>query len=280
MIALRVLGGVFAVGLLAISSYRYRGRGISRLNLIISWILGLVIAMLAVAPVVFDPIFNAFNFKPKSHGRLLFVELGAILALFALIVRNMAYADVSVRSIRELVEALAIQSFDWTATEELPEGRRIVVANHSTNIGIIKLFDFKGVAVCAVELGTISPILLMQPRVLPPAVRHLPTVASGNPEFDAKRPMILSNYWKAVVELLVDEQSPKSSVIFKTIGVDLFHIVSATVVMKLTSPYQRGNTCIWICPAIPAPAHLPRFIPTFTPPAPYTSRKARSARAA
>ena len=72
------------------------------------------------------------------------------------------------------------------------EGRRIVVANHSTNIGIIKLFDFKGVAVCAVELGTISPILLMQPRVLPPAVRHLPTVASGNPEFDAKFMMVLA----------------------------------------------------------------------------------------
>ena len=133
MIALRVLGGVFAVGMLAISSYRYRGRGISRLNLIISWVLGVLIALLAVAPVVFDPIFNAFNFKPKSHGRLLFVELGAILALFALIVRNMAYADVSVRSIRELVESLAVQSFDWAATEELPEGRRIVVISPAFN---------------------------------------------------------------------------------------------------------------------------------------------------
>ncbi len=57
----------------------------------------------------------------------------------------------------------------------------------------------------------------------------------SNPEFDTKRPMILSNYWKAVVELLVDEQSPKSSVIFKTTGVDLFHIVSATVIMHLAN---------------------------------------------
>jgi DGQHR domain-containing protein len=51
----------------------------------------------------------------------------------------------------------------------------------------------------------------------------------SNPEFDAKRNQILRNYWTAVVELLIDEQSPKPSVIFKTTGVDLFHIVSATV---------------------------------------------------
>jgi hypothetical protein len=57
----------------------------------------------------------------------------------------------------------------------------------------------------------------------------------SNPSLDAKRPMILSNYWKAIVELLVDEQSSKSSVIFKTIGVDLFHIVSATVFAHLAN---------------------------------------------
>jgi hypothetical protein len=45
----------------------------------------------------------------------------------------------------------------------------------------------------------------------------------------------LSNYWKAVVELLVDDQSAKPSIIFKTIGVDLFHIVSATVFTHLAN---------------------------------------------
>jgi hypothetical protein len=47
--------------------------------------------------------------------------------------------------------------------------------------------------------------------------------------------MIMSNYWKAIVELLVDEESPTSSVVFKTNGVDLFHIVSATVFLHLAN---------------------------------------------
>jgi DGQHR domain-containing protein len=55
----------------------------------------------------------------------------------------------------------------------------------------------------------------------------------SNPEWDTKRSAILSNYWKAIVELLIDESSPKQSVIFKTIGVDLFHIASATVFTNL-----------------------------------------------
>lgn len=57
----------------------------------------------------------------------------------------------------------------------------------------------------------------------------------SNPEWDTMRPAILSNYWKAVVELLVCEQSPRPSIIFKTSGVDLFHIVSATVFMYLAN---------------------------------------------
>lgn len=57
----------------------------------------------------------------------------------------------------------------------------------------------------------------------------------SNPEWDTNRQLILSNYWKAIVELLVDVQSPKPSIIFKTIGVDLFHIVSATVFTQLAN---------------------------------------------
>jgi DGQHR domain-containing protein len=57
----------------------------------------------------------------------------------------------------------------------------------------------------------------------------------SNPEWNTMRPAILSNYWKAVVELLVDEESAKPSIIFKTTGVDLFHIVSATVFTQLAN---------------------------------------------
>ena len=54
----------------------------------------------------------------------------------------------------------------------------------------------------------------------------------SNPVWDVNRPMILSNYWKAIVELLVDDQNTQS-VIYKTNGVDLFHIVSAIVFTHL-----------------------------------------------
>lgn len=55
----------------------------------------------------------------------------------------------------------------------------------------------------------------------------------ADPGLDGKRPMLLSNYWKAIVELLVDSQSPKPSIVFKTNGVDLFHMVSTTVFTHL-----------------------------------------------
>jgi DGQHR domain-containing protein len=57
----------------------------------------------------------------------------------------------------------------------------------------------------------------------------------SNPVWDGNRPMILSNFWRAIVELLVDEQSTAPSVIHKTTGVDLFHIVSATVFTHLAT---------------------------------------------
>jgi hypothetical protein len=133
MLALRILGAIFAFGLFLVSAYRYPRRQISRLNLIISWVLGVGIVVLAIAPNLFNPIFDAFNFKPGGQRRLLAVELFAILALFALIVRNMSYTDVTVRSIRELVEGLAVQAFDWDRAQEIPEGRRIVVVSPAYN---------------------------------------------------------------------------------------------------------------------------------------------------
>jgi hypothetical protein len=41
--------------------------------------------------------------------------------------------------------------------------------------------------------------------------------------------------------------------------------VSPTTDIKFASATQRGRTCMWMCPAIPAPAALPMFIPRFTP---------------
>ena len=133
MVVLRVVGAVFAIGLLIVSVRRYPRREISRLSLIISWLIGTAIIVLAISPNLFNPLFDAFNFKPGGQRRLLAVELFAIIVLFALIVRNMSYTDVSVRSIRELVEALAVQAFDWDRAQEIPEGRRIVVISPAHN---------------------------------------------------------------------------------------------------------------------------------------------------
>ena len=57
----------------------------------------------------------------------------------------------------------------------------------------------------------------------------------SNPVWDEKRPMILLNYWKAITDLLVDRDEETPTTIFKTSGVDLFHIVSATVFTQAAS---------------------------------------------
>lgn len=56
----------------------------------------------------------------------------------------------------------------------------------------------------------------------------------SNPVWDGNRPMILSNYWRAIAELLIDDEDAPS-VLYKTNGVDLFHITSATVFTHLAA---------------------------------------------
>jgi hypothetical protein len=133
VLALRIFGAIFAIALFLIAVYRYPRRQISRLNLIISWGLGIVIILLAATPNLFNPLFDLFNFKPGGQRRLLATELFAILVLFALIVRNMSYTDVATKSVRDLVEALTLQSFDWEKANQLPAGRRVVVVSPAHN---------------------------------------------------------------------------------------------------------------------------------------------------
>ena len=58
--------------------------------------------------------------------------------------------------------------------------------------------------------------------------------------YEKNRPKMLSNYWKAIVELLVDDNSLKSTVIYKTNGVDLFHMASPAIFTNLAT--QRNFT--------------------------------------
>src|SRR3990172_5476937 len=139
MTALRTLGGVLVVAVARGATIRYRQRSISRLNLIISWLIATAVVMLAIAPSLFDPIFDVFNFRPGSGQRLTAVLLFAVVVLFVLVIRLESYTDVNERGIRQLVESLGVERFDWDAAGGLPEGKRIVVVspayNEAENVG-------------------------------------------------------------------------------------------------------------------------------------------------
>jgi hypothetical protein len=140
LIALRIIGGVAAVALLIGSSRRYGKRNISRLNLIITGLLATAVVMLAIAPNLFNPVFDLFNLNKGQPGqRLIGVLLVANIVFFFLLVRNMSYADQATGAIRQLVEALTVQSFDMAQSELLPAPPRIVVImpahNEAENVG-------------------------------------------------------------------------------------------------------------------------------------------------
>jgi hypothetical protein len=136
VLALRILGAAFALVLLAVSFIRYRRRAVSRLNLIISWGVGLGILVLSVAPIVFNPLFNLFDFQSGGGRRLIATALFGLLVVFVLLVRNMSYTDQNERSIRLLVEALALQTFENETRrlgERLPTGPSIVTISPAYN---------------------------------------------------------------------------------------------------------------------------------------------------
>ncbi len=141
MSALRFVGGVFAVVLFLMTVRRYARRDVSRLNLIIIGVLSTSIVMLAIDPNLYNPLFSLFKFKEGNNQRLIGVLLLGEIVIVSLLIRNMSYTDAATLSIRHLVEALAVQSFDWDQVERLPSGQRIVVVmpafNEAENIGAV-----------------------------------------------------------------------------------------------------------------------------------------------
>jgi hypothetical protein len=105
----------------------YARRRISRLSLIIVTAVTLAVALLSLAPAVFDPVFGWFHVVPGSARRLIFVLTVAIFVLLFLTLRAQSAADANERSIRLLVEALGRERFDVERARTLPEGRRLVV---------------------------------------------------------------------------------------------------------------------------------------------------------
>jgi hypothetical protein len=138
---LRVLGGLFAIGFFALVVVRYERKQVSRLTLIISSVISVAILLLAIAPGLFNPLFETFNFQPGTGLRLTGVLLAAVVILFLLVVRLQSNVDTNDRSIRLLVESMGQTAFDWDAAGELPDGRRIVVVspalNEAENVGAV-----------------------------------------------------------------------------------------------------------------------------------------------
>lgn len=139
MLALRVIGAVLAVIFFAVALGRYQRRRISRLSLIITGLISLIVFFLALTPSWFNPLFRTFNFQPGTGQRLTAVLLAAVVVLFLLAGRMQLYVDTNERSIRLLVESLGQSVFDWDRAAELPAGKRIVVIspafNEAENVG-------------------------------------------------------------------------------------------------------------------------------------------------
>jgi len=139
MWALRVLGALFAMGLFALVVVRYQRKQVSRLTLIISTLIAAAILLLAIAPGLFNPLFETFNFQPGTGLRLTGVLLAAVVILFLLVLRLQSNVDTNERSLRLLVESMGQAAFDWDAAARVPTGRKIVVIspayNEAENVG-------------------------------------------------------------------------------------------------------------------------------------------------
>jgi len=141
--ALRILGAILAIGLLFFSVSRYRRRAFSRLDLIISWLIGLVVLVLAISPPdTISHILDALRLQPKTGQQLIAVLLFAVIVLFFLVFRAQSMADENERAIRMLVEALGVKTVNLEAVEAtLPPKPRLATIspafNEAENIGYV-----------------------------------------------------------------------------------------------------------------------------------------------
>ena len=143
MIAVRILGGIFAAFLLISAIVRFRRRRITRLNLLISCTLAIATLVLAVAPGFFDPLYDLFNFQRggENRGALLAVLLFGNIVLLLLILRNQTETDLVRRDFQLLMEWMGTNSLAKDALDGLPAGERVVVVlpahNEAANVGAV-----------------------------------------------------------------------------------------------------------------------------------------------
>jgi hypothetical protein len=141
LIALRILGGLFAAALFVSAVLRFRRRRITRRNLIISCALAVIGGMLAAFPSVFDPLFGLFNFRRGGGQRLLAVLLFGNVVLLLMILRNTSETDVVHRDFQLLMEWMGTNSLAKEEVEALPAGDRVVVVlpahNEAGNVATV-----------------------------------------------------------------------------------------------------------------------------------------------
>jgi hypothetical protein len=142
MIALRVVGGLAAGLLFVLSIRRYQRRNISRLNLIVTGSICVGVIVLAISPAVYNPAFDAFHFQQGGGRRLLGLLILATLVLFVMLVQTMGSADRANSAVRDLIQALTVQAFDFErVSAQLPDGESVVVImpahNEAENIGAV-----------------------------------------------------------------------------------------------------------------------------------------------
>jgi hypothetical protein len=142
MLALRIIGGLLALGFFIAIARRYSRREISRLSLIIGFVVTLGVVLLALVPYAFNPVFETFNFEPGNNGRLIALLLVAAALMFMLVFRLQSIADRNERSIRLLVESLGLERFDWReADRRRGDGLLLVTIspayNEAENVGAV-----------------------------------------------------------------------------------------------------------------------------------------------
>jgi hypothetical protein len=139
LIARRLVGGLVSIAFFVWGLRQWARRDISRLSLIIIGLLSVAGVMISVNPNLFDPVLSLFNFRRGGGQRLIGLLIFAQVVFFLLMFRTIALTDAATLSIRQLVEALAVQSFDWQQQALLPSGERIVVVmpahNEAENVG-------------------------------------------------------------------------------------------------------------------------------------------------
>ncbi|MEO8476832.1 MAG: glycosyltransferase family 2 protein [Actinomycetota bacterium] len=140
MWALRLIAVVAAIAFFLAAVRAYQRNDLSRLSLFTAFFATLTVVLLATFPDLFDPVFSTFNFAPGNNRRLIAVLVASVVVLFLMLFRLQGHSDRSERAIRQLVEALAVERFDWEeAGRRIPDGPKVVAIspayNEAENLG-------------------------------------------------------------------------------------------------------------------------------------------------